>query len=118
VSIQFDHATLEPAPAFGAGDGPPSRRHPHLGMVLGDVTGPSSEFKVRKAVVVLDAVAVVNVVVGAESTPKMALHDVTMFEHVDASPGELNVSVPPDSSGDVLSTAAARAEAHMSSCSA
>lgn len=86
-----------------------------MGMMLGDVSGASSEFKVFKAVVVLDAVAVVNVVVGSESASKMAFHDDTMFKHVEASAGDLYVSVGADLSRDVLTTAAARAEAHASS---
>ena len=49
-----------------------------------DVIGPSSEFKVLKAVVVLDAVEVVDVLVLAESAPKVALHDEAMFEDVEA----------------------------------
>ena len=56
-------------------------------MVVCDVTGPSSEFKVLKAVVVLDLVEVVDVLIGAESAAKMALHDEAMLKDVDAVAG-------------------------------
>lgn len=81
-------------------------------MVVCDVIGASSEFKVLKAVVVFDAVEVVDVVIGAESAAKMALHDLAMFQDVEASAGELNVAVSSDASGDVPSAALTRAETH------
>jgi hypothetical protein len=83
-------------------------------MVVGDVSGASSEFKVLKAVVVLDAVEVVDVVVESERAAKMAFHDPTMLEDVEASSGELNVPVLAGSSGDVPRAAVTRAEAHSS----
>jgi hypothetical protein len=87
-------------------------------MVVGDVSGASSEFKVLKAVVVLDAVEVVDVVVESERAAKMAFHDPAMLEDVEASSGELNVPVLADSSGDVPRAAVTRAEAHVPSAGA
>jgi hypothetical protein len=81
-------------------------------MVVCDVSGASSEFKILKPVVVLDLVEVVDVLVGSESAAKMALHDEAMLKDVDASSGELYVAVGADLSGDVAVAAAARAEAH------
>ena len=63
VCSQFDQSPLEVAPALDALDGCPTMRHPHRGMVLCDVSGPSSELKVLNAVVVLDFVDVVDVLV-------------------------------------------------------
>jgi hypothetical protein len=83
-------------------------------MVVGDMIGASSEFKVCKSVIVLDFVAVVDVFVGAESAAKMLFHDVAMFENVESSAGELNVSVFTDSACDVCVAAFARAETHHS----
>ena len=85
-------------------------------MVSGDVSGASSEFKVLNAVVVLDLIDVVDVLVGRESAPNMALHDETMLQNVEPASGELNVSVVPDSSGDVAVAASARAETHHAPC--
>ena len=93
VCSHLAHSSLELDATLGAGDDGPPRRHPHLGMVVCDVIGPSSEFKVLKAVVVLDAVDVVDVLVLAESAPNVAFHDEAMFEDVEASAGELNVAV-------------------------
>lgn len=75
--------------------------------------GASSEFKILKPVVVLDAVDVVDVVVGSESAPKMLFHDEAMFESVDACAGELNVAVFADTSSDEATAASARAETHV-----
>ena len=77
-----------------------------------DVTGPSSEFKVLKAVVVLDLVEVVDVLIGAESAAKMALHDEAMLKDVDAVAGELYVAVSSYPSRDVSRATLTRAEAH------
>jgi hypothetical protein len=79
------------------------------------MSGASSELKVLKAVVSLVAVDVVNVVVGSESAPNMALHEQTVLQYVEAAPSELNVAVPSDSSGDMPVAARARAETHISS---
>jgi len=116
VCSHLAHSSLELDATLGAGDDGPPRRHPHLGMVVCDVIGPSSEFKVLKAVVVLDAVDVVDVLVLAESAPNVALHDEAMFEDVEASAGELNVAVWSDASGDVSSAALTRAETHVAPC--
>lgn len=118
VPLHLAHASLELPPALSALDGAPPRRHSHGGMVVSDVIGASSEFKVLKAVVVLDAVEVVNVLVGSESAAKMAFHDDAMLEHVEASSGELYVAVPTDASGDEAVAALARAEAHVPAGSA
>jgi hypothetical protein len=84
-------------------------------MVVGDMTGASSEFKILKAVVVLDFVDVVDVFIGSESAAKMALHDDTMLKHVDSTARELYVAIFADSSGDVSVAALTRAEAHCGS---
>ena len=81
-------------------------------MVVCDVTGASSEFKILNAVVMLDAVEVVDVLVFPESAPKVTLHDLAMLKDVEASACELNVAVGPDAPGDVSRAAFTRAEAH------
>ena len=90
---QRAHSSVESLPALGALDDDPLVRHAHGGMVLGDVSGARSELKVVKAVVVLDLVAVVDVLVRAESAPKMLLHDEAMLEDVEAVAGELHIPV-------------------------
>lgn len=112
----FGHSSLEVDAALGAVDDDPLVRHPHLGMVVCDVIGPSSELKVLKPVVVLDLVEMVDVLVLPESASKVALHDETMLEDVEASAGELNVAVSSDASGDVSSAALTRAETHVAPC--
>lgn len=79
------------------------------------MTGASSEFKIFNAVVVLDLIEVVYVLVGAESAPKVSLHNDTMLKHVDSVAGELNVSVLADSACDVTVAALTRAETHCRS---
>ena len=116
VAFQFDQEPLESFTAFGAWHDCPLRRHPHTGMVVADVICASSEFKVFKTVIVLDSVDVVNVIVGSKIAPNMLCHNLSMLKHVEAIPGDLNVSVFADSSRDVSVPALARAEAHVSSC--
>ena len=77
-----------------------------------DVIGASSEFKVLKAVVVLDAVEVVDILISPESAAKMPLHDEAMFEDVDAAACELNVAVASHPWRDVSRAALTRAETH------
>ena len=110
----MSQSTLEVLAAMGTGDDRPLRRHPHAGMVLGDVTGDRHEFKVRKAVVSLAFVSVVDLFPASERTPKMLFHDETMLEDVEAASGDLNVTVAPDDSGDVSIAAWTRAETQVS----
>jgi hypothetical protein len=84
-------------------------------MVVCDVIGASSDFKVLKPVVVLDSVDVVDVLVAVERASKMALHDVAMLKHVEAAACELDVSVFADSASNESIAALARAEAHVAS---
>lgn len=114
----MSHSSLELLATLGARDDRPARRHSHAGMVFSDMTGASSEFKVLKPVVVLDFIDVVHVLVGSERAPKMALHDDTMFQQVDAVACELNVAVFANSSSDVPVAALTRAETHHASGSA
>ena len=76
------------------------------------MTGSSSEFKILNAVVVLNAVAVVDVIVWPERASKMALHNETMLKHVEAVAGKLDVSVFSNSPRNVSIAARARTEAH------
>ena len=80
------------------------------------MSGARSKFKVLKPVVVLDFVEVVDVFVGAESAPKMALHDEAMLKDVDSVARELNVSVASYFSGDGSIPALTRTEAHIAAC--
>jgi len=115
VASVLSQPSLEPLAASRTGDEDPSRRHPHGGMVLGDVTGDRHELKVRKAVVSLALVSVVDLFPAPERTPKMLFHDAAMLEDVEARAGELNVAVGSDDSGDVLIAARTRAETHVPS---
>ena len=83
--------------------------------MIADVTGSSSEFKILKPVVVLDAVNVMDVFVWSESAPKMAFHDDAMLQHIEAIAGKLDVSVFPNASRNVSIATRARAEAHTTS---
>ena len=115
VCSHLAHSSVEVASALVALDDGPPRRHPQGGMVVCDVSGASSEFKVLKAVVVLDAVEVVDIVVGSERAANVALHDEAMLKDVEASACELNVSVSAYPSRDVSIAALTRAEAHHAS---
>jgi hypothetical protein len=101
-------SALEAFAASLAVDEDPSRRHPHGGMVVADVTGDRHEFKVLKAVVSLDPVDVVNLLVSPEASSKMLAHDEAMLKDVEATARDLDVTVISDSA----KRRATRSEAH------
>jgi len=84
-------------------------------MVLGDMSGASSEFKVLKPVVMFDAVDVVDIIVESERPSKMLLHDEAMLKDVKTTSGKLDVSVSPYFSRNAFIAAAARTEPHVAS---
>ncbi len=81
--------------------------------MIRDVSGSSSEFKILDAIIMLDLVSVMDVLVGRENAPKMALHDETMLENVEPSAGDLYVSVFANLPRDVAVAALARTETHI-----
>ena len=114
LGVRFDF----PLPPFelrstsSASDHGPPTGHPQARVVVCDVIGSSSELKVRKPIVRLVAVDVVDMLVGSERAPKMSFHDDAMLQSVDSSSRELHIAVPSDSSSDEARAARARAEAH------
>ena len=70
---------------------PPGRLHARM-MVLG-VISDSENLKVFKSIVVLDFVSVVDVLSSVQLSPKVRLHDDTMFKLVVIANANSDVSI-------------------------
>lgn len=71
-------------------------------MMCPSVLADIKEFKVLKAIVRLDSVAVVDVLGLPQSTPKIPSHNKAMLKVINAVSGELNITVSSDLAGDCL----------------
>lgn len=65
-------------------------------MVLSGVICDRQDHKVSRSVVVLDLVAVVDVLVASQSSAQHAFHDVTVLENVPTVDSDADVAVAAD----------------------
>jgi len=76
-------------------------------MEVSDMTADRHEDKVLRAIVVLDAVSVVDLLPAPEITAKLALHDEAMLKAIDAASGDLNIPIGADPSDRLANKTAA-----------
>jgi len=86
-------------------------------MMVRGVSSDKQDLKVRQSVVVLDFVSVVDVLISAQLSAKMSLHDLTVLKHEAIAVTNSDVAVRADKAARVLdcSSAVHRAEAHTAS---